>query len=375
MKYFIIVGEPSGDLHAANLMRGILKEDSQAEFKFWGGDKMAQVGGVENLGKHYRETSFFGIFQILFNLRTIFSQLAECKRQVLDYAPDVLILVDYAGFNLKMAKFAKEVGIPTHFYIAPKVWAWNEGRIRLIRKYVDELYVIFPFERDYFVGKGITPHFEGNPLVDALEQRKPTLPSRAEFLSQNGLEDRPIIALLAGSRRSEIKANLLFMVEISKSFPEHQFVVAGVSWLERSDYDKHLIGSNIKYVKDQTYELLNLSEAALVTSGTATLETALMNIPEVVVFRIPKFHEMVKPYFLKIPFISLVNLSLGREAVREIVQSSMDSKAAVSALNDIIEGGKGRAKMLSDFEELRKIIGEVGASDRFASKIVSLIKK
>ncbi len=375
MKYFIIVGEPSGDLHAANLMRGILKEDSNAEFRFWGGDKMAEVGGAHNLGKHYRETSFFGIFQILLNLRTIFSQLAECKRQVQEFAPDVLILVDYAGFNLKMAKFGKESGIPTHFYIAPKVWAWNEGRIKLIRKYVDELYVIFPFERDYFVSKGITPHFEGNPLVDALEQRKPTLPTRAEFLAQNGLEDKPIIALLAGSRKSEIKANLEFMVEVSKSFPNHQFVVAGVSWLSREEYDKHLSHSNIKYVKDQTYELLNLSEAALVTSGTATLETALMNIPEVVVFRIPKFHEMVMPYFLKIPFISLVNLSMGREAVREIVQSSMDTSNAVDALKRIVEGGAGREKMLADFDELRHIIGEVGASERFAKKMVELIKK
>ncbi len=375
MKYFIIVGEPSGDLHAANLMRGILKEDCEAEFRFWGGDKMAEVGGVENLAKHYRETSFFGIFQILFNLRTIFSQLAECKRQVSEFAPDVLILVDYAGFNLKMAKFAKGVGIPTHFYIAPKVWAWNEGRIKLIRKYVDELYVIFPFERDYFLSKGISPHFEGNPLVDALAQRKPSLPSRAEFLANNGLEDKPIIALLAGSRRSEIKANLLFMVEISKSFPKHQFVVAGVSWLERSNYDKHLSGSNIKYVKDQTYELLNLSEAALVTSGTATLETALMGIPEVVVFRIPKLHEILRPYLLKIPFISLVNLNLDREAVREIVQSSMNPQRAVDALNQIVEGGAGRAQMFSDFDELRRIIGEVGASDRFAKKMVSLIKK
>ncbi len=375
MKYFIIVGEPSGDLHAANLMRGILKEDPKAEFKFWGGDKMAEVGGVENLGKHYRETSFFGIFQILFNLRTIFAQLSECKRQVSEFAPDVLILVDYAGFNLKMAKYAKEIGIPTHFYIAPKVWAWNEGRIKLIRKYVDELYVIFPFERDYFVGKGITPHFEGNPLVDALAKRKPTLPTREEFLAQNGLEDKPIIALLAGSRRSEIKANLQFMVEISKSFPSHQFIVAGVTWLDREEYDKHLVDSSVKYVKDQTYELLNLSEAALVTSGTATLETALMGIPEVVIFRIPKFHEMVMPYFLKIPFISLVNLSLGREAVREIVQSSMNPKLAVDALNQIVEGGRGRAKMIADFDELRLIIGNEGASERFAQKMVKLIKK
>ncbi len=375
MKYFIIVGEPSGDLHAANLMRGIKSHDPEAEFRFWGGDKMAEVGGVENLGKHYKESSFFGFVQVLFNLRTILSQLAQCKREVEAWMPDVLILVDYAGFNLKMAKFAKGIGIKTHFYIAPKVWAWKESRIKLIRDYVDELYVIFPFERDYFVSKGITPHFEGNPLVDALDQRQATLPERKDFLHANGLEDRPVVAILAGSRRSEIKANLLFMARVAKEFVEYQFVVAGVSWIDKAEYDMYLMGSDIKYVCDQTYELLNLSEAALVTSGTATLETALMGIPEVVVFRIPWWQKLLMPYFLKIPYISLVNLNLNREAVREIVQSTMDPTDAVEALRHIIKGGEGRAKMLADFEELRGIIGDVGASDRFARKIVSLIKK
>ncbi len=374
MRYFIIVGEPSGDLHAANLMRGILAEDPTAEFRFWGGDKMAEVGGVENLSRHYRESSFFGLVQIVRNLPTILRQIRDCKREIEAYAPDLLILVDYAGFNLKMAKFAKSIGVKTHYYIAPKVWAWNEGRIELIRKYVDELYVIFPFERDYFVGKGIVPHFEGNPLVDALAERYPLLPEREVFLECNGLEDRPIVAILAGSRRSEIRDNLRFMIEVAKSFPDHQFIVAGVSWLARGEYERHLVGSDIKYVCDQTYELLNLSEAALVTSGTATLETALMGIPEVVVFRIPAWQVALRPYFLKIPFISLVNLNLGREAVREIVQSSMDPADAVAALRRIVVGGEGRAKMLDDFAELREIIGAEGASRRFAHKIVSLIK-
>ncbi len=374
MRYFLIVGEPSGDLHAANLMRGIKAEDPKAEFRFWGGDKMAEVGGAENLGKHYRESSFFGFVQVLLHLPTILGQLAQCKREVEEYAPDVLILVDYAGFNLKMAKFAKSIGIKTHYYIAPKVWAWNEKRIELIRKYVDELYVIFPFERDYFVSKGITPYFEGNPLVDALAQRRDSLPARGEFLVKNGLEDRPIIALLAGSRASEIRDNLRFMVEVSKSFPDHQFVVAGVSWLAREEYEKHLAGSSVKYVCDQTYELLNLSEAAIVTSGTATLECALMGIPEVVVFRIPAFQVALRPYFLKIPYISLVNLSLQRESVREIVQSSMETTNAVEALQGIVEGGDQRLRMLKDFEELKKIIGDEGASERFARRMVSLLK-
>ncbi len=374
MRYFIIAGEPSGDMHGANLMKGLLAEDPAAEFKFWGGDKMAEVGGTENLLKHYKQSSFFGIFSILWNLRTILGQISECKAQVAEYKPDVLILIDYAGFNLKIAKFAHDIGIKTHFYIAPKVWAWNEGRIKLIRKYVDELFVIFPFERDYFTSKGIPPHFEGNPLVDALTQRAKTIPSREVFLKNNNLSKRPIVALLCGSRRSEIKANLPFMVEISKNFKDHQFVVAGVDWIEKAEYDKYIAGSSVQYICNQTYELLTHSEAALVTSGTATLETALMRIPQVVIFKIPKLHDIIRPYVLKVPFISLVNLNLKREAVREILQSSEDTTPAVEALAAIVEGGCGREKMLNDYNELSQIIGGDGASRRFATKIVSLLK-
>ncbi len=375
MRYFLVVGEPSGDMHAANLMRGIKQEDAEAEFCFWGGDKMAEVGGTQGLRKHYRDTSFFGFVRVILNLPTIIGQIKACQRDIETFAPDVVILVDYAGFNLRIAKFAKGRGIKTHYYIAPKVWAWNEGRIKKIIKYVDELYVIFPFERDYFISKGITPHFEGNPLVDVLHERMPQLPSREEFLEQNMLDSRPIIAILAGSRRSEIKANLRFMSEVSKAFAEHQFVVAAVEWIDISIYEEYLQGSDIKCVSNQTYGLLKHSQAALVTSGTATLETALMGIPEVVVFIIPKLHDLVRPYFLKVPFISLVNLSLGREAVREILQSSQDPAGAIEALSDIVEGGKHRAQMLADFEELKEIIGAEGASHRFARKMVSLIKE
>ncbi len=374
MRYFIIAGEPSGDMHGANLMKGLLAEDPAAEFKFWGGDKMAEVGGTENLLKHYKQSSFFGIFSILWNLRTILGQISECKAQVAEYKPDVLILIDYAGFNLKIAKFAHDIGIKTHFYIAPKVWAWNEGRINLIRKFFDELFVIFPFERDYFTSKGIPPHFEGNPLVDALTQRAKTIPSREVFLKNNNLSKRPIVALLCGSRRSEIKANLPFMVEISKNFKDHQFVVAGVDWIEKAEYDKYIAGSSVQYICNQTYELLTHSEAALVPSGTATLETALMRIPQVVIFKIPKLHDIIRPYVLKVPFISLVNLNLKREAVREILQSSEDTTPAVEALAAIVEGGCGREKMLNDYNELSQIIGGDGASRRFATKIVSLLK-
>ncbi len=373
MRYYLIAGEPSGDLHGSNLMRGLQECDPNAEFRFWGGDKMAEVGGRENLRKHYRETSFFGIVEVLKHLRTISAQFAECRRDVIDFAPDVLILVDYPGFNMKMAKFAHRHGIRTFYYIAPKVWAWREHRVKAIRKYVDKLFIIFPFEQQYFAQKGIDAIFEGNPLVDAICERRRTLPSREEFCRLNSLDDRPIIALLAGSRKSEIANNLPLMAELSRRFPEHQFVVTGVSWLERSVYDKYMAGSDIRYVCDQTYQTLHVAEAAVVTSGTATLETALFGIPEVVVYRTMELQVRLRPYVLKIPYVSLVNINLGREAVREIIQSDTDPTAAEEAMRQIVVGGALRERMMCDFDELSTIIGSEGASLRFARRMYQLL--
>ncbi|MEG0789194.1 MAG: lipid-A-disaccharide synthase [Alistipes sp.] len=374
MKYYLIAGEPSGDLHGANLIEGLKKADPQAEFRFWGGDKMAEAGGVENLEKHYRETSFFGFVEVLMNLRTIGRQFRECQADVLKFAPDVLILVDYPGFNMKMAKWAKEHEIKTFYYIAPKVWAWREWRVKAIRRYVDRLFIIFPFEREYFAGKGISTIFEGNPLVDAIEARRVTLPTAESFRKEHGLDARPIIALLAGSRRSEIKANLPLMAKLSAKFPKHQFVVTGVSWLDRTVYEQYMAGSDICYVCDQTYETLHVAEAAVVTSGTATLETALLNIPEVVVYRTYWFQVKLQPYVLKVPYVSLVNLNLRREAVREIIQSDLSIDRAEQALRAIVKGGTKRNRMLIDFEELRSVIGGVGASDRFAVEMVKALQ-
>ena len=252
MKYYLIAGEASGDLHGSNLMRGLLKSDPAARFRFWGGDRMAEVGGAENRVRDYRETSFFGIVGVLRNLGTISRQLRECREDVLRYAPDVLILVDYPGFNMKMARFAKEHGIRTFYYIAPKVWAWREWRVKAIRRYVDRLFVIFPFECGYFPRHGVEPIFEGNPLVDAIEARRPSLPSPDEFRRRHGLDRRPIIALLAGSRRGEIRDNLPLMADLSRKFPEHQFVVAGVAWLDRALYEQYMAGSGIRYVCELT---------------------------------------------------------------------------------------------------------------------------
>ena len=374
MKYYLIAGEPSGDLHGANLIRGLRKADPDAQFRFWGGDLMADAGGKTNLRKHYRETSFFGVVQVLRNLGTIRRQMRECQDDIAAFAPDVVILVDYPGFNMKIARWAHEHGLRTFYYIAPKVWASREGRIKGIQRYVDRLFVIFPFECDYFPKHGIEPVFEGNPLVDALEARRGTLPAPEEFRRRNGLDSRPVIALLAGSRRSEIRKNMPLMARLAERFPGHQFVVAGVPWLDPALYEEHIAGSPIRYVCDQTYETLAAAEAAVVASGTATLETALLGIPEVVVYRLAPLEYYGMPLVVRCPWVSLVNLNLRREAVAEVLQSNLDVTRAERELRAILPGGEKRQRMLADFEELRTVIGGPGASDRFARRMVELLK-
>ena len=374
MKYYLIAGEPSGDLHGANLIRGLRKADPEAQFRFWGGDLMASAGGKTNLRKHYRETSFFGVVQVLRNLGTIRRQMRECQDDIAAFAPDVVILVDYPGFNMKIARWAHQRGLRTFYYIAPKVWASREGRIKGIQRYVDRLFVIFPFECDYFPKHGIKPVFEGNPLVDALEARRGTLPAPEEFRRRNGLDSRPVIALLAGSRRSEIRKNMPLMVRLAERFPGHQFVVAGVPWLDPALYQEHIAGSPIRYVCDQTYETLAAAEAAVVASGTATLETALLGIPEVVVYRLAPLEYYGMPLVVRCPWVSLVNLNLRREAVAEVLQSNLDITRAERELRTILPGGERRERMLADFEELRSVIGGPGASDRFAARMVELLK-
>ena len=374
MKYYLIAGEPSGDLHGANLIRGLRKADPDAQFRFWGGDLMADAGGKTNLRKHYRETSFFGVVQVLRNLGTIRRQMRECQDDIAAFAPDVVILVDYPGFNMKIARWAHEHGLRTFYYIAPKVWASREGRIKGIQRYVDRLFVIFPFECDYFPKHGIEPVFEGNPLVDALEARRGTLPAPEEFRRRNGLDSRPVIALLAGSRRAEIRKNMPLMARLAERFPGHQFVVAGVPWLDPALYEEHIAGSPIRYVCDQTYETLAAAEAAVVASGTATLETALLGIPEVVVYRLAPIEYYGMPLVVRCPWVSLVNLNLRREAVAEVLQSNLDITRAERELRAILPGGEKRQRMLADFEELRTVIGGPGASDRFARRMVELLK-
>ena len=375
MRYYIIAGEPSGDLHAEKLMRGIRKEDAEARFRFCGGERMLAAAGGEGMLFHYRDMSFFGFANVLRNLRTIFRQIDAVKRDIEEFNPDVVILVDYPSFNMRIAKWAHGRGTMVYYYIAPKVWAWKEWRVKSLRKYVDRLYTIFPFEGEYFRGHGLLTHFEGNPLVDDIAERHAKLPSREEFLECNGLDERPIVALLAGSRRSEIRENLPNMVAISRLFPDRQFVVAAVEWLDKALYDELLSGSDVRYVCAQTHETLAMAEAAIVTSGTATLETALMRRPEVVLYRVPRLYEILRPYVLKIPYISLVNINLGREAVRELVCSKLDMETVREEVAAILEGGAKRERMLRDFEELSQMIGGEGASDRFAKDMVNSLKR
>ena len=374
MRYYVIAGEPSGDLHGGKLMQGIATYDTEALFRFSGGDFMAEVGGRENMLYHYKEMSFFGFVQVARNLRTIFRQMDIVKRDIEEFNPDVIILIDYPAFNIRIAKWAKSRGIKVYYYIAPKVWAWKERRVKSLRKYVDRLYTIFPFETDYFRGHGIEPHFYGNPLVDDIAKRKSTLPTREVFIAECNLDSRPIVALLAGSRISEIRANLPDMVAIANRFPNYQFIVTAVPWIDKSIYDSIIAGSEVKYVCDRTQQTLAMSEAAIVTSGTATLETAHMGIPEIVIYHVPWLYEKLKPYFLRIPYISLVNINLNREAVKELVRCRLNIDEAEQELRAILPNGCERERMLNDFDELRKMIGSDGASMRFAQDIVNSLK-
>lgn len=375
MKYYLIVGEASGDLHASNLMRALQHEDPQAEFRFFGGDLMKAVGGT--CVKHYRELAYMGFIPVLLHLRTIFRNMDYCKKDVEAWQPDVLILVDYPGFNLKIAEYIKQhTRIPVYYYISPKIWAWKEYRIKNIKRDVDELFSILPFEVDFFKKHQYPVHYVGNPCVDAVDDfRKNGQETFSEFIAANGLENRPIIALLVGSRRQEIKDNLSRMIEAARSFPQYQFVVAGAPGIE-PDFYKQYIDSSTKIVFGQTYRLLQQAEAALVTSGTATLETALFRVPQVVCYYTAagKLVSFLRRHILKVKYISLVNLIADCEVVTELVADGMTVANIKKELAKIVPGGSGRSLMLSEYDRLIAILGEPGASERAASQITALLK-
>ena len=377
MKYYLLVGEASGDLHASNLMKAIKEVDADADFRFFGGDLMSAVGGERV--KHYRELAYMGFVPVLLHLRTILSNMKMCKKDIMEWKPDALILVDYPGFNLSVAEYIhKNSKIPVYYYISPKIWAWKEYRIKNIKRDVDELFSILPFEIDFFEKKhGYKINYVGNPCVDAVDAfLKGKAKSRAEFLEQNGLPDKPFVALLSGSRKQEIVANLPMMLEAMKAFPDYQPIIAGAPGIDKDFYEPYL-ESGAKILFGQTYDILNNVHAALVTSGTATLETALFNVPQVVCYAtpMPKLYSWLKKKFLKVRFISLVNLIADREVVRELVAADM----SVANIKDELEGllpsdGEKRAAMLSEYSRMMDILGEPGASERTAQKIVRFLK-
>lgn len=375
MKYYLIVGEASGDLHASNLMKSLKKSDSNAEFRFFGGDLMKAVGGV--CVKHYKEMAYMGFIPVLMHLRTILKNMKLCQQDIISWNPDVLILVDYPGFNLDIAKYIKkQTKIPVYYYISPKIWAWKEYRIKNIKRDVDELFSILPFEVNFFKGHHYPIHYVGNPSVDSVDAfKKDYVESFVDFTSKNKLENKPIIALLAGSRKQEIHDNLPKMIDAVSTMKDYQFVIAGAPSIE-SEYYADYVKEGVHIVYGQTYELLSHSIAALVTSGTATLETALFKVPQVVCYDMPLSWLMsfLRRFFLKVKYISLVNLIADKEVVKELVANDMKVANIKKELASILPGGDGRQTMLDDYQHIIQILGAPGASERAAEKMIECLK-
>lgn len=366
MRYYLIAGEASGDLHGSNLMKSLKETDPMAEFRFYGGDLMSEAGGT--LVKHYREMAFMGFVDVLANIRTINRNLRICKRDILEFRPDALILIDYAGFNLRIASFAHKNSIKSFFYIAPKVWAWKKNRISKLKKYIHKLFVIFPFEIEFFRENGLEVEFYGNPLKDSLARFRELHPSKAEFRKENALSEKPIIALLSGSRVHEISRCLPEMLASAKAFPEYQFVVAGAPSVPKELYRKFLDGSNIKIVYGKTYSLLENAYAAVVTSGTATLETALFRVPQVVIYKTGFLTFHLGKLMVNIRFFSLVNLIAGREVVKELLQFNLSSDIQTE-LEQICKSTARRQEILDGYDQIISSLGEDGTSNRIARRI------
>ena len=371
MKYYIIAGEASGDLHGANLMKNLLKEDPNAEIRFWGGDLMQNVGGT--LVKHYRELAFMGFLEVILNLKTILNNIKFCKKDIEEFNPDCIIFIDYPGFNMRIATWAKERKIPTHYYISPQIWAWKENRIKAIKRDVDFMYVILPFEKEFYEIKHKFPvTFVGHPLIDAIEDRKDI--SIEDFRKAHNLSEKPIVALLPGSRKQEIEKMLSIMLSVVSDFPEYQFVIAGAPSQDFEFYKPFLNKKNIKFISNKTYDLLSVSHAALVTSGTATLETALFKVPEVVCYKGSWVSYQIAKRIITLKYISLVNLIMDKEVVKELIQDELNTKNLKIELKKITEG-KDRDLILENYQLLESKLGGSGASAKTAHLIVDSLKK
>lgn len=366
MKYYLIAGEASGDLHSANLMKAVKELDRNAEFRFFGGDLMQAVGGT--LVRHYREMAFMGFTDVLLNIRTISRNLSFCKQDILFWKPDVLILTDYAGFNLRIAEFAGKQGFTVFYYIAPKVWAWKKSRIEKLRKFTDRIYVIFPFEPEFFRQHGLDVEFHGNPLSDAIDSWKLQNPAPAH---ESG--SLPIIALLPGSRKQEIRHCLPEMLEAVKDFSQFSIKVAAAPSIDPEFYREFLSPYRAELVQGNTYGLLQNAFAAVVTSGTATLETALFKVPMVVVYKTGKLTYAIGRLFVRIRFFSLVNLIAGREVVKELLQRRLAGKIR-REMEQITSNEDYRRKMLTDFDEIETLTGVPGSSSRVAASMINRLK-
>ena len=378
MRYYLIVGEASGDLHASHLMRSLQAVDPAAEFRFFGGDLMTAVGGTRV--KHFKELAYMGFIPVLLHLHTIFRNMAFCKKDIVEWAPDVVILVDYPGFNLNIAKFLKsKTHIPVYYYISPKIWAWKEYRIKNIKRDVDELFSILPFEVNFFEKKHRYPiHYVGNPTADEVRGFLSTYNEGFEqFCKANALQaDKPILALLAGSRRQEIKDNLPAMMQVAARFPQYQAVLAGAPSIADEYYEGFIRGSQVQLVKNQTYPLLAHATAALVTSGTATLETALFNVPQVVCYKtpVPRLIRFAFNHIIKVEYISLVNLIMNKEVVIELFADRFTVDNISHCLQTLLPGGEARQEMLNNYALLQKVLGNDVAPDNAAKLMYGLLK-
>jgi lipid-A-disaccharide synthase len=370
MKYYIIAGEASGDLHGSNLMKALLREDLNAEFRFWGGDLMQQVS--DSLVKHYKDLAFMGFLEVIMNLRTITKNLTFCKQDIEAYHPDVLIFIDYPGFNLRIAKWAKLKGYNTQYYISPQIWAWKENRINAIKRDINNMYVILPFEKTFYEDKHKYPvTFVGHPLIDAISDRLQV--DEYEFRAQHELSEKPIIAILPGSRKQEIRKMLSVMLSMVRDFSDYQFVIAGAPSQDYSFYEPFIDNTHVHFVSNKTYDLLSVSTAALVTSGTATLETALFKVPQVVCYKGSWLSYQIGKHLVKhIKYISLVNLIMDKEVVTELIQNDCNTNRLKQELTNILDGYE-RAKFFLNYYDLEKKLGGKGASTKTAQLIYNSV--
>jgi len=365
MKYYIIAGEASGDLHASKLMIGLKARDPQAEFRCWGGARMEEAGGM--VVKHYRELAFMGFQEVILNIRTILHNIKFCKKDILGWSPDAIILVDYPGFNMRIAKFAKAKGFKVFYYISPQVWAWKKHRVHAVHRNTDLAFVVLPFEKEFHARYGYHVEFTGHPLPDSMDLDSKT--DEADFRKTNQLGEKPIIALIPGSRKQELRHILPFMLKITEKFRDYQFVIAGVPTVSEKFYSGLIKNYPVKIIYSQTHDLLRVSRAAAVKSGTVTLETAMLGVPQVVCYRFSFLSALIAWMVVHVKYISLVNLILDRKAVAELIQYKFTAATLSRELAPLLPDGEPRSRMLNDYAELRALVGPPGASDRAAALI------